>query len=78
MTLQIVGYFLSRLGVYYRNRWLYFSPLFSSWSFGPLLLALRVFRGHARPLGWPYLLLGLVQVLLYLAISVQFLGAIRT
>ena len=29
MTLQVVDYFLSRSGVYYRNRWLYFSPLFS-------------------------------------------------
>lgn len=36
-TLQIIDYFLSRSGIYYRNRWLYFSPLFFSWSFGPLI-----------------------------------------
>ncbi len=37
LTLQIIDYFLSRSGIYYRNRWLYFSPFFFSWSFGPLI-----------------------------------------
>ncbi|RDC65665.1 helix-turn-helix domain-containing protein [Adhaeribacter pallidiroseus] len=37
LTLQITDYFLSRSGIYYRNRWLYFSPFFFSWSFGPLI-----------------------------------------
>lgn len=39
LTLQVVDYFLSRSGIYYHNRWLYFLPLFYSWSFGPLLYA---------------------------------------
>ena len=27
LTLQVIDYFLSRSGVYYRNRWLYFTPM---------------------------------------------------
>ena len=34
LTLQVVDYFLSRSGVYYRSRWLYFTPLFFSWGLG--------------------------------------------
>ncbi len=37
LTLQVVDYFLSRSGVYYHHRWLYFTPLFFSCGFGPLL-----------------------------------------
>jgi AraC-like DNA-binding protein len=37
LTLQVADYFLSRSGIYYRHKELYFSPLFYSWAFGPLL-----------------------------------------
>lgn len=78
MTLQVVDYFLSRLGVYYRNRWLYFSPLFSLGALGRCYWRMCGRFADVRPLGRPYLLLGLVQVLFYPAISAQFLGTTRT
>lgn len=37
MTLQVTDRFLSSAGLYRDYRWLYFSPLFYSWSYGPLL-----------------------------------------
>lgn len=66
MTLQVADYFLSRSGVYFRHRALYFSPLFFSWSFGPLLYAyVRARSGPATPLRWPHWVLGLVQGAFY-------------
>ncbi len=75
MTLQVVDYFLSRSGVYFRHRWLYFTPLFFSWSFGPLLYAHVRARPAAlvaaAPLGWRHWLPGLVQVLFYAVLAAQ-------
>lgn len=71
MTLQVVDYFLSRSGVYYRNRWLYFTPLFFSWSYGPLLLAYVRALYQARPLRWWHFAPGAAQVLFYVVVSAQ-------
>ncbi|QIX59728.1 helix-turn-helix transcriptional regulator [Hymenobacter sp. BT18] len=71
LTLQVIDYFLSRSGVYYRNRGLYFTPLFFSWGFGPLLLAyVRALYG-GRPLRWPHFAPVLVQVLFYCSVALQ-------
>ncbi len=72
LTLQVVDYFLSQSGVYYRHRWLYFTPLFFSWSFGPLLLAyVRETYGPARRLSWPHFVPVAGQALFYGVISLQ-------
>lgn len=72
LTLQVADYFLSRSGIYYRHRWLYFMPLFFSWSFGPLLLAYVQTRyPPARRLAWAHFAPGAVQLLFYLVLTVQ-------
>ena len=72
LTLQVADYFLSRSGIYYRHRWLYFMPLFFSWSFGPLLLAyVRTLYPPARRLAWAHFAPGAVQLLCYLVLTVQ-------
>ena len=71
LTLQVVDYFLSRSGTYFRHRWLYFTPLFFSWSFGPLLLAYMRVRLGSRPLRWPHFLPGVVQATFYLVVCAQ-------
>ena len=71
LTLQVVDYFLSRSGIYFRNRWLYFTPLFYSWSYGPLLLTYTRVRLGNRPLRWPHFLPGLVQATFYLVVCAQ-------
>jgi len=71
LTLQVVDYFLSRSGVYYRSRWLYFTPLFFSWGFGPLLLAyVRALYG-VRPLRWPHFGPVVGQALFYVVLALQ-------
>ena len=71
LTLQVVDYFLGRSGTYFRHRWLYFTPLFFSWSFGPLLLAyMRVLLG-GRPLRWPHFLPAMMQATFYLIVCAQ-------
>jgi AraC-like DNA-binding protein len=72
LTLQVVDYFLSRSGVYYRNRWLYFTPLFFSWAFGPLLWAyVQSLYQSQRRVNWAHFVLGGLQLLFYLAVSLQ-------
>ena len=71
LTLQVVDYFLSRSGVYYRHRWLYFTPLFFSWSFGPLLWAyVRARCGLSRP-SWPHFVPVAVQAAFYVVLTAQ-------
>ncbi|GAA4015871.1 hypothetical protein GCM10022408_31600 [Hymenobacter fastidiosus] len=72
LTLQVADYFLSRSGIYYRHRWLYFTPLFFSWSFGPLLWTyVRTRYAPGRGLAWPHFLPVVVQGLFYGVISLQ-------
>lgn len=71
LTLQVADYFLSRSGVYFRNRWLYFTPLFFSWSFGPLLLNFLRARYHRAPLQWPHFVPGALQFLFYMVVAAQ-------
>ncbi|MET4074361.1 AraC family transcriptional regulator [Hymenobacter sp. UYCo722] len=71
LTLQVVDYFLGRSGIYFRNRWLYFTPLFFSWSFGPLLLTYLRVRFGARPLRWVHFLPGMGQALFYAVVCAQ-------
>jgi AraC-like DNA-binding protein len=72
MSFQIIDYFLSRSGVYYRNRWLYFSPFFFSLGFGPLFyfyvksLLQKSFRLRA----WHFVPVT-IQVLFYLILAIQ-------
>ena len=75
LTLQIIDYFLSQSGVYFRHRWLYFMPLFYSWSFGPLLFA--YLRARAEQAGAPARWLAapvLVQALFYTLLMAQSVG----
>ncbi len=70
----VFDYFLSAAGIYARHRWLYFSPLFFSWGFGPLLWRyVRALLGDAtRPRGWAWHLVPLVgQVAFYLVLVGQ-------
>lgn len=72
LTLQVLDYFLSRSGVYFRHRGLYFTPLFFSWSFGPLLLSwARAHFGAGRRLAGGHWLPGAVQLLFYAGLSAQ-------
>lgn len=69
LTLQVIDYFLTRSGVYWTHKWLYFTPLFYSWSFGPLLYVyLRARTGQlvSVPSWWfiPVLIQGLFYCLL--------------
>ncbi len=72
LTFQVVDYFLSRSGVYYHHRWLYFTPLFFSWGFGPLLYGYVQAR-LAKPLSlrWWHFVPVLMQVLFYTVLMVQ-------
>jgi|GEM_PF-1074066 len=49
LTLQVLDYFLSWSGIYAQHKALYFSPLFYSLSFGPLLLNYLRARYAAGP-----------------------------
>ncbi|MGY2134254.1 hypothetical protein ACW9KT_18625 [Hymenobacter sp. HD11105] len=71
LTLQVVDYFLGRSGTYFRNRWLYFTPLFFSWGFGPLLLSYLRTHFGLRPLRWGHFVPVLAQAAFYVAISLQ-------
>lgn len=72
LTLQVVDYFLSRSGVYYRSPGLYFSPLFFSWGFGPLLYAhVRSRGGRAARLRLAHWVPVVVQASFYAVLSVQ-------
>lgn len=72
LTLQVLDYFLSRSGVYFRHRWLYFTPLFFSWGFGPLLWGwVRSRYGPGRPLHWAHFGPVVVQALFYGLLTVQ-------
>jgi hypothetical protein len=71
LTLQVVDYFLSRSGVYYRHRELYFTPLFFSWSFGPLLWGYVCSRYGPVQLRWPHFVPVAVQVLFYTVVALQ-------
>ncbi len=72
LTLQVIDYFLSRSGVYYHHRWLYFMPLFFSWSFGPLLYGyVRARAGLAVALPRLAFLPVLIQVLFYALLMAQ-------
>lgn len=70
LTLQVVDYFLTRSGVYWTHKWLYFTPLFYSWSFGPLLNAyVRARAGQVVVLpGWWFIPV-LIQGLFYLILT---------
>ncbi|MDB5241442.1 MAG: transcriptional regulator, AraC family [Spirosoma sp.] len=72
LTFQVVDYFLSRSGVYYHHRWLYFTPLFFSWGFGPLLYGYVQAR-LVKPIGlrWCHFVPVLVQILFYTVLMVQ-------
>jgi AraC-like DNA-binding protein len=71
LTLQVMDYFLAGSGVYFRNRWLYFTPLFFSWSFGPLALSyLRVYFGQP-PLRWPHFGPVMLQASFYSLVCLQ-------
>ncbi len=72
LTLQVIDYFLSRSGVYYRNQWLYFSPLFYSWSFGPLIYGYvrTQFEPKAKINIWHFIPV-LVQALFYYVLAFQ-------
>jgi AraC-like DNA-binding protein len=72
LTLQVTDYFLSRSGVYFRHQWLYFMPLFFSWSFGPLLYGyVRARVGQPVQLPRWYFVPVLVQALFYAFLTVQ-------
>ena len=72
LTLQVVDYFLTRSGVYWNHKWLYFLPLFYSWSFGPLLYSyVRTRAGKA--VSWPewWFVPVLIQGLFYWTLTLQ-------
>ncbi|UFH55597.1 AraC family transcriptional regulator [Spirosoma sp. KNUC1025] len=72
LTFQVIDYFLSRSGIYYRNRWLYFTPLFFSWGFGPLLYGYVQARlGKTNNLSWRHFIPVAVQLLFYLILVFQ-------
>lgn len=72
LTLQVLDYFLSFSGIYATNNWLYFMPLFFSWSFGPLLYV--YVRARARLLvelpRWSFVPV-VIQTLFYLVLMFQ-------
>lgn len=72
LTCQVIDYFLSRSGIYYRNRWLYFTPLFFSWGFGPLLYGYIQSRTTKTScFAWRNFIPVAVQVLFYLILVFQ-------
>lgn len=72
LTLQIIDYFLSRSGVYYHHRLLYFMPLFFSWGFGPLLYGyVQARTAKTVTLGWWHFLPVAIQVLFYAVLMFQ-------
>ncbi|PMD90332.1 hypothetical protein BWI97_22835 [Siphonobacter sp. BAB-5405] len=72
LTCQVIDYFLSRSGIYYRNRWLYFSPLFFSWGFGAFVYGyVRARTTPTQPFtSWHFVPLAL-QILFYLILVFQ-------
>jgi AraC-like DNA-binding protein len=72
LTCQVIDYFLSRSGIYYRNRWLYFSPLFYSWSFGFCLYfyVQSVYQKPLRLKSWHFLPV-FMQAAFYLVLAFQ-------
>ncbi|NVO31632.1 helix-turn-helix domain-containing protein [Hymenobacter lapidiphilus] len=72
LTLQVLDYCLASSGVYFRHKWLYFTPLFFSWCYGPLLWgAARAWYGAERPLSGWHFVPGGVQLVFYLLVSAQ-------
>lgn len=72
LTLQVVDYFLSRSGVYYRHRELYFLPLFFSWGFGPLLWGyVRRWYEPEQRLAWGHFGPVALQLLFYTVVAMQ-------
>ena len=72
LTLQVVDYFLTRSGVYWTHKWLYFLPLFYSWSFGPLLYAyVRARAGQDVLLARWWFIPVVIQGLFYLTLILQ-------
>ncbi|NEU70403.1 helix-turn-helix domain-containing protein [Spirosoma agri] len=72
LTLQVIDYFLTRSGVYWTHKWLYFLPLFYSWSFGPLLYTyVRARAGQAVSWPWWWYMPVLIQGLFYLILTIQ-------
>lgn len=72
LTLQVIDYFLSLSAVYAQHKWLYFLPLFYSWSFGPLLygyVRARVGRAVRLP-RWVFAPV-VVQGLFYVVLMAQ-------
>lgn len=76
LTLQVVDLALSRSGTYFRHNALYFTPLFFSWGFGPLLYAaVGAGRPPTRaPRAWHFAPVAL-QVGFYAVVSIQPLAA---
>ena len=75
LTFQVVDYFLSRSGVYYHYRWLYFTPLFFSWGFGPLLYGYVQARlAKSISLRWWHFVPVAIQVLFYTVLMCQSLA----
>lgn len=72
LTLQVVDYFLTRSGIYWENKWLYFMPLYFSWSFGPLLYG-YVRARSGKPISVPrwYFLPVAIQTLVYVVLMFQ-------
>lgn len=72
LTLQVIDYFLTRSGVYWAHKWLYFTPLFYSWSFGPLLYTyVRARAGQDVSLqGWWFIPV-FIQGLFYVTLTLQ-------
>jgi len=72
LTLQVIDYFLSLSGIYAQHRWLYFLPLFYSWSFGPLLYSyLKARAGKPIEMSRWYAGPVMIQALFYMLLMAQ-------
>ncbi len=72
LTAQVLDYFLSRSGVYFRHQWLYFMPLFYSWSFGPLFFNYVLAQtGRSHRVGRAWYVPVAVQTLFYALLMAQ-------
>ncbi len=72
LTGQVIDYFLSRSGIYFRHKELYFLPLFYSWGFGPLLLGyVRAYYDPTARVSARHFLPVALQALFYLVLSTQ-------
>ena len=70
LTLQVLDYCLASSGVYFRHKWLYFTPLFFSWCYGPLLwAAVRAYYGDRRLAKWHFMP-GTLQLAFYVGVAV--------